>query len=228
MLDLMIIGSDFNAAAVCIRLIVSFLLGGIIGLERGRHGRAAGLRTHILVSIGATMTSLMSIYVYNILGDAGDVFRIPAQVISGIGFLGAGTILIRNKSVVMGLTTAAGILCTAAIGIAVGYGFYLGAVICTMIEIITTTLLSLLERNEKQMLRFYAEISYSSTATDVIRRIRDVFPESSASVDIIAPKSGSSGSLGLTVSVKDNISGDEYIDRLKQIESVVFAAEEDI
>ena len=66
MQDLMKIGADFSAAVVCIRLIVSSLLGGIIGLERGRHGWAAGLRTHILVSIGATMTSLMSIYAYRL------------------------------------------------------------------------------------------------------------------------------------------------------------------
>ena len=97
----------FGAATVILRLVVAALMGGLIGSERGRHGRPAGLRTHILICIGAAMTSLTSMYLSEMLGFNDDVARISAQVISGIGFLGAGTIMIRNNSVITGLTTAA-------------------------------------------------------------------------------------------------------------------------
>ena len=137
---------DFSLLTVIIRLFAAALMGGLIGSERGRHGRAAGLRTHILVCVGAAMTSLTSMYLSEALGFNGDVARISAQVISGIGFLGAGTILIRNSSVITGLTTAAGMWATAAIGVAVGYGFYSGAVIATLIGIFSVTVLSRFER----------------------------------------------------------------------------------
>ena len=96
---------DFNALSITVRLILALLLGGLIGMERGRHGRAAGMRTHVLVCIGACMTALVGLF----MSDVADSTRIAAQVISGIGFLGAGTIMIRNQSVITGLTTAAGL-----------------------------------------------------------------------------------------------------------------------
>lgn len=106
------------------RSILSVIIGGLIGSERARHGRAAGMRTHILVCLGSALTSMMSVYVSQILGNGGDILRIPAQVISGIGFLGAGMIILKNNNVITGLTTAAGVWTTSIIGIAVGYGFY--------------------------------------------------------------------------------------------------------
>ena len=98
------------------------MTGSLIGSERARHGRAAGMRTHILVCLGACMTSMTSMYVADILGSDGDVFRIPAQVISGIGFLGAGMIILKSNNMITGLTTAAGVWTTATIGVALGYG----------------------------------------------------------------------------------------------------------
>ena len=149
---------EFNMASLLLRMFLSVIVGGIIGFERGRHGSAAGFRTHILVCVGAAMTSLCSLYVSASLGMSGDIFRIPAQVISGIGFLGAGIILVRNNSTVAGLTTAAGMWVTATIGIALGYGFYGGALVGTVICVSTTTLLTKLERKTKQSIHFYAEI----------------------------------------------------------------------
>ena len=111
---------QFNDVSVVIRLFAAAIMGGIIGSERGRHGRAAGVRTHILVCVGAATTSLTSLFLNNILGSQGDLARLSAQVISGIGFLGAGTILIRNSTVITGLTSAAGMWATAATGIAIG------------------------------------------------------------------------------------------------------------
>ena len=87
-----------------IRAAAAVVIGSLIGSERARHGRAAGMRTHILVCLGACMTSMTSMYVADILGSDGDVFRIPAQVISGIGFLGAGMIILKSNNMITGLT----------------------------------------------------------------------------------------------------------------------------
>lgn len=90
---------DFNSYSILIRMILAVLIGGIIGSERARHGRAAGMRTHILVCLGAALTSMTSMYVSDVLGNSGDVFRISAQVISGVGFLGAGMIILKNNNI---------------------------------------------------------------------------------------------------------------------------------
>ena len=124
--------TGFNVLSVTVRLLLALIMGGLIGMERGRHGRAAGMRTHILVCVGSCMTALVGIYIMSI-NPGENITRIAAQVISGIGFLGAGTIMIRNQSIITGLTTAAGVWCTATIGIALGYGFYLGAYIAMML-----------------------------------------------------------------------------------------------
>ena len=118
--------------SVALRILLALLIGGCIGSERGRHGRAAGLRTHILVCLGSTMTTLIGLYSTNMLGSVGDPMRIGAQVVSGISFLGVGTIMVRNRSHVTGLTTAAGLWATACIGLGVGAGFYWAALLATI------------------------------------------------------------------------------------------------
>ena len=118
---------EFGEAAL--KIFLALVVGGIIGMERGRQGRAAGMRTHILVCLGATLTAMTGMYAYEILHFGNDPLRISAQVISGIGFLGVGTILIKGRFQITGLTTAAGICCAATIGIALGIGFYEGALV---------------------------------------------------------------------------------------------------
>lgn len=116
---------DIGTKEIAIRLLLALVIGGIIGLEREKIRQFAGFRTHILIAIGSCITSITSIQLlsdYNLYTNA-DPARMPAQVLSGIGFLGAGAIL-KNKGGVKGLTTAAGMWATACIGIAVGYGYY--------------------------------------------------------------------------------------------------------
>lgn len=127
-----------------LRLVLSGFLAGFIGLERESHGRPAGLRTHILVSVGSCLIMLISIYGF--LGPANrDPARLAAQVISGIGFLGAGTIM-REGITVKGLTTAASLWVVSGIGLAVGTGFYFIACITTLIAVLTLIFLEPLER----------------------------------------------------------------------------------
>lgn len=128
------------------RLIFSVLLSGLIGLERQLHRRAAGLRTHILVCIGSTLIMLTSLYIFDIYKGvtAIDPARIAAGVITGIGFLGAGTI-IRFGEEVRGLTTAASLWVAAGVGLAVGCGFYVAAFATTILVLLVLLILRRVE-----------------------------------------------------------------------------------
>lgn len=132
---------SINAFSVTIRLFLGVLLGGIIGMEREKHKRPAGFRTHILVCIGSVMAMLTNQYIFETFGGT-DVSRLGAQVLSGIGFLGAGTIIITGKYEVTGLTTAASLWACAAMGLAIGIGFYKGAIICCIFIFLVITLLA--------------------------------------------------------------------------------------
>ncbi len=121
------------------RLVLAAFLGSVVGFERERHDKAAGLRTHMLVCVGAALTMIVSTYGFgDVLGKQQatvlDPSRVAAQVVSGIGFLGAGIIIFR-RDVIVGLTTAAGIWAIAAVGLAVGGGLYLQAVVATLLII---------------------------------------------------------------------------------------------
>ena len=126
---------EMNLVSVVFRLLLAMLFGGIIGMERGRKGRAAGFRTYMLVCLGSALTMLLSQYESYMVThvwqaqalEAGlrtDVSRFGAQVINGIGFLGAGTILVTGQQEVKGMTTAAGLWASACTGLAIGAGFY--------------------------------------------------------------------------------------------------------
>ena len=135
---------------MCIRLIFATFCGGIIGVERGRKNRPAGFRTYILVCVGAALTMILSAYLVAMSAKWGrpvttDFSRFGAQVINGIGFLGAGTIIITGKNQVKGMTTAAGLWASACMGLAIGAGFYTGALIGCVLIIATTALFSKLE-----------------------------------------------------------------------------------
>lgn len=133
-------------ADVGLRLLVAALLSGLIGYERERKGRAAGLRTHILVGIGSALIMLTGLHLFEVFEGRAelDPTRLGAQVVSGIGFLGAGTIF-RAKASIRGLTTAASLWTVAGVGLAAGSGFYAGAIITTGIVLIVLFALTKLE-----------------------------------------------------------------------------------
>ncbi|NLY55103.1 MAG: MgtC/SapB family protein [Firmicutes bacterium] len=129
---------------ILLRLLVAFFLGGLVGLEREIHGRPAGLRTHILVAFGSALTMIVSMYAFAGLNINYDPGRIAAQVVSGIGFLGAGTIL-RDGLSIKGLTTAASLWMVAAIGLAAGAGMHLIAIISALMALVVLYVLHPLE-----------------------------------------------------------------------------------
>lgn len=223
--NLLTLLKDFSWVSVIVRILLATIMGGLIGGERGRHGRAAGLRTHILVCVGSALTSLTGLHIASMPQFGGDVFRISAQVVSGIGFLGAGMILIRHKSIVTGLTTAAGMWATACIGIAVGYGFYSGSIIATIICIFSVTVLGHLENKTKNIIRFYAEITNISETSATVESIKSVFP-SKAIVEIISARSSTDGNIGLLIYSNSVYEAHSYIEELNELENVVFAIED--
>ena len=119
---------EINLFSIIVRLALSLIVGGILGAERGLRNRPAGFMTYVLVCIGATMVMLTNQYISTIYIGI-DPTRLAAQVVSGIGFLGAGTIIVTRNDEVRGLTTAAGLWLAAGLGIAIGIGFYDGAII---------------------------------------------------------------------------------------------------
>lgn len=119
---------EVNILSCLVRILLALIFGGIVGMERGKKGRPAGLRTYMLVCVGSTLVMMTNQYMAGIYPGI-DASRMAAQVISGIGFLGAGTIIITGKNRVRGLTTAAGLWAVACIGLALGIGFYYGAII---------------------------------------------------------------------------------------------------
>lgn len=147
----MIIDPNVNLLGATFKLLLSLVLGSVIGMERRRKGQIAGMRTFALICMGATLAMLVSIYIpQEYMGlKNGDPGRIAAQVISGIGFLGAGAI-IQMKGSVKGLTTAAGIWMTAAIGLAVGAGMYLISIIAVLFILF---ILAFAERYEQSLFK---------------------------------------------------------------------------
>lgn len=141
MVDLEFSLRDINVLSIIIRLSMAAICGGLIGYDRGRKRRPAGFRTHILVCIGSALVMITNQYIIDIMHYSADPTRLGAQVISGIGFLGAGTILITGKQQVKGLTTAAGLWASACMGLAIGIGFYEGALIGCIFILGSITLL---------------------------------------------------------------------------------------
>lgn len=139
---------EVNLLSTVLRLFLSLLCGGLLGLERERKKRPAGLRTYMLVCMGSTLVMITNQFLTKLYPGA-DPARMGAQVISGIGFLGAGTIIVTGRNHIRGLTTAAGLWATACVGLALGIGFYSGAVVgCVLVFVV----MSLLHRLDDKMM----------------------------------------------------------------------------
>ena len=164
-----------NDLDIIIRLCLGFIAGGIIGFERSSRRQVAGLRTHILISLGATSLMLLSIWLPQQYGLArGDPGRIAAQVVSGMGFLGAGAI-IRLGNNVRGLTTAASLWLVAAIGLIIGAGMYLAALAIIILSLVALVLMNRVEKKFfPEMQNKILEVHYNHTAPPNIENIEEV------------------------------------------------------
>ena len=169
---------------VCLRLLFATVCGGIIGVERGRKNRPAGFRTYILVCVGAALTMILSAYIvamdetWRAVAQnftKTDFSRFGAQVINGIGFLGAGTIIITGKNQVKGMTTAAGLWASACMGLAIGAGFYMGALVGCILMILTVTAFAKIESfitSRSRNITIYIEFDTADNITDIVEKIK--------------------------------------------------------
>src|SRR5574344_301 len=154
---------------ITLRLFVALLLGGVIGIEREYRSKEAGFRTHFLVALGSALFCVVSQYGFGF--DLKDSSRVAAQVVSGIGFLGAGTIIFQ-KNVVRGLTTAAGLWVTAAIGLACGTGMFVAAVITTAMVLLGLEVLNYLI---PQVSTSVVILSFSATSQESVKKaVREI------------------------------------------------------
>ena len=173
---MMLVLREVTLISVLLRPIVALVLGGMIGLERGMKNRPAGLRTYMLVCLGACMIMLTNQYIYQLFGT-GDPVRMGAQVVSGIGFLGAGTIMVTRRNQIRGLTTAAGLWAAAAIGLAVGIGFYEGAVVGGVSIFLILIVLSPLDHRvhrRTKLLEIYVELKKEASLGQFMQDARQL------------------------------------------------------
>ncbi len=173
---------ELTELSIILRLVLSVLISGIIGMEREHKRRPAGFRTHILVCLGATLTSLTGQYICTSYGfdfgiSAADPLRISAQVIAGIGFIGAGAIIVTKRSQVKGLTTAAGLWATAIVGIAIGTGFYLAVGYALLLILAAEMFFSRLEiflAAKTRNVNLYIEYKEPSNISQILALVRNM------------------------------------------------------
>lgn len=213
--------------AVVLRIFAAVIIGGILGLERGMKNRPAGLRTYMLVCVGACVVMLTNQYIYQVFGT-GDPVRMGAQVVSGIGFLGAGTIIVTRRNQIKGLTTAAGLWSAAGVGLALGVGFYEAALTGTLAVFVVIALLqkmdNKLHRRSKQ-LEAYIELSTISLG-DFLRTMR----EAGVEVSDVQRESGEEDSDGVrayvvTLKGKNRLNHTELLEKTLAISGVEFVEE---
>lgn len=162
--------------SVVVRMLLAALCGGVIGVERAFKRRPAGMRTHILICLGAAMTTLTSQYLYLVLYYYTDMSRLGAQVVAGIGFIGAGCIIVTRRQRVKGLTTAAGLWLSAIIGLALGGGFYEGGILATVFVILVELFLSKIEywmMDNAPEVNLYMEYTGRACLEKVLRFFRE-------------------------------------------------------
>ena len=231
---------ELNFVSVALRLLLSAVIGFSLGLERGRKRRPAGCRTYMLVCMGATLTLLLSQYEYimvttkwaSIASEIGlrtDVSRFGAQVINGVGFLGAGTILVTGRREVKGLTTAAGLWASAIIGLALGGGFYEGALLTTVLVLVAESFLSRLEYrilDHVPEINLYMEYTGKPCLEEVLRFLREN-KVSLQDMEITRNSDSESHNACAIFSLRfsKGVSVDELLTHVSQIEGVITVQE---
>ena len=231
-LDLIRFTNGFNIWGVMLRMLLAVVCGGLIGIEREYKRRPAGFRTHILICLGASLTTLTSQYIYLGLDMFTDLTRLGAQVIAGIGFIGAGTIIVTKRRQVKGLTTAAGLWASAIVGLAIGAGFVEAALIATVMILIAEILLARFEHvliDSARDMHVYVEYEEES---DVLATLSAYFRENKVAVSDLQITKSTSRTEGernpcaiFTVQLPRKFSHEKLLANIAQTEGVVSVEE---
>ena len=214
--------------AIALRILAAVIIGGLIGLERGLKNRPAGLRTYMLVCVGACLVMLTNQYILETF-KTGDPVRMGAQVVSGIGFLGAGTIIVTRRNQIKGLTTAAGLWTAAGVGLALGVGFYEAAVIGGFAVFFVMTLLQRMDnsmhRNAK-VLEVYVELGNTLSLGDFLREVRSRDIEvAHTQREFDGEAEGGTRAFITTMKLHKRQNHNEVIDELQTIPGVIYLEE---
>ena len=194
---------ELNSVSIIARLCLAVLCGGIIGMERGKKGRPAGFRTHILVCLGSALAMMTNEYLIQCYGG-GDPARLGAQVISGIGFLGAGTIIVTGRQQVKGLTTAAGLWASACMGLAIGVGFYEAAIIACFFIWLVSSALHRLDNyilSRSKVMDLYVEFKETADISAFMDKIR-VHGIRVVAIEITKPNAGSDAAVATVMTLR--------------------------
>lgn len=211
-----------------IKMALALICGGAIGIERGRKKRPAGFRTYMLVCLGATLVMMTNDYICQIYGT-GDVARMGAQVVNGIGFLGAGTIITTGHNRVKGLTTAAGLWAAACIGLAIGSGYYIGAIIGTIMIVVIMVVLHSLDRRlvaNTRILMLYMEFEKLS----VVRKFTAYARDNHITVDDVELEKPDATGISkvaaiVTLHTSTKVSHPELVETIADLEGILYVEE---
>ena len=219
---------EITQLSIIVRILASIIVGGLIGVERGMKNRPAGLRTYMLVCVGSCLIMLTNQFIYQTTG-AGDPMRLGAQVVSGIGFLGAGTIVVTKHNQIKGLTTAAGLWASAGVGLAFGGGFYEGALTAA---IGIYSILTILQRWEKQLhkrvrtLDVYIELLAAVPLSEFIQNIRTLdFHIEDVQFEQDSTLEANTRAIVLTLKAQKREDHLILLDRIRRLEGVVHLEE---
>ena len=219
---------EVTLLAVVLRIVCAALFGGLLGLEREIKNRAAGLRTYMLVCVGACLVMLTNQYIFQVF-KASDPVRMGAQVVSGIGFLGAGTIIVTRHRQIKGLTTAAGLWAAAGVGLALGVGFYEAAIAGALAIFIVITLLQRLDnvmhKNTKRV-DLYFELAADATLGEFLRGAKEAQLEvSDLHREPGGDLPGTTRCYTATIKVTQRTTHTSIIERVSAMSGVLYAEE---
>lgn len=216
---------EINLVSICVRIALSLVIGGILGMERVRKNRPTGFRTYMLVCLGSTLVMMTNQYVYQRFG-ASDLTRMGAQVISGIGFLGAGTIIVTGRQQIKGMMTAAGMWTSACCGLAIGIGFYEGAVAGGIVVFLILEFLERMDgvmRNHSPIMDVYLEFDGKKMfSTFLVSARENGFEVSNIQMNKNKHIKENELSVVLTLESREKRTHDEMLSVIHSIEGVNF------
>ncbi len=218
---------SLSFASILLRLMLALVCGGLLGLERGKKKRPAGFRTHMLVCVGSALAMITNQYMAEHYAGI-DASRMGAQVISGIGFLGAGTIMVTGLQKIRGLTTAAGLWVVACIGLAFGTGFYSGGIIATVLCYVINTVLHRVEtrmETNARVIGIYVELMDVSYVGKLLEKLRQLDINVTEFETGKARVSDSYVGVLLVVKLTHFVQHSEVLEQLEMVEGVSFVEE---
>jgi len=221
--------ADWNVVSIIVRLLIASLIGFLIGFDRERKNKPAGIRTHILVCLGTALATLTSVYALNMFPNTSiDVTRLAGQIITGIGFIGAGVIFISDKKRVEGLTTAAGLWAGTCCGITTGFGFFEGTLFTVILIVITMLLLPVFEQNvhrREKKFDLYVEFDQGVSPAGFLRLLHteDV---SYSNYRVLQEDNGKEGPIAiLSISMKQTDDKDAFLLHVRNLDGLRYLHE---